>query len=779
MALFGMVMVWQTFSGFIFEDAYITYRYADKIASGSGFVFTEGERVLGTTTPLYTLILAALGFLGADIPFASGLIFSCSAGLVGLLGGLIIRRSGTPILAIVFALFASSGGPEIYRFFGLETPFLSALLIGATWAAINGRTTLGAVLVAFAFLTRYDAALFAILYFALTWIRDRKLPLRPGILAAAIVLPWLIFAQWYFGSVLPNTLGAKTGDTEFSTYFVGAIERQWKMCRWYLSAAGLLDLLGGTLGVVVAWVLSTGAALALFFSILRKEILTLLLLFYPVALLLGYSLIGPNLNFLWYSVPGTYCVVLFALIGLGSFTRWLRIRVLTELALVPVVALGASVIPSHLSSNFDRFVNGSQYRFRVEAYREMAEFVRASGLSDESLLTPEPGYFAYLSDNPAIDQAGLVTKGIYFHGEESRRSTRQETIDEFHPALIVSQRGRPPEGYLPAYVHGTKYELLLREDVYAEHIDSIRHGAADSQSDAVAEIESPFEYRLDVDGQIRWVTEGGISAKLGNPVNLLFDGVPTTGLFMFADPVRRGAESPSFLIDFNTVEFLLAAKPHPMTGAQLIVDGQPVLTAAGSFSRSNPSFEQVVFDVSQWRGKVASLQFFQWSDHRHLTAFDRIRSGRDASRRVLEDFESGPRPELWESTFTDEPASLRDPAMRQGAFVLTSDHAATSFGLEGTHAQRSLPFLLDEDQLRFRMLDFGDEQVSVGLVVNGEVVRQVQGVGSNASRGIYWDITDLRGQTARLEILDDAPAAAIWVGIDDITLATPGLSKPH
>lgn len=41
------------------DDAYITYRYTRNILAGNGFVFNPGERELGTTTPLYTLLLAA------------------------------------------------------------------------------------------------------------------------------------------------------------------------------------------------------------------------------------------------------------------------------------------------------------------------------------------------------------------------------------------------------------------------------------------------------------------------------------------------------------------------------------------------------------------------------------------------------------------------------------------------------------------------------------------------------------------------------------------------
>ena len=42
------------------DDAYITFRYARNLVEGAGFVYNPGERVLGTTTPLYTLLMAGL-----------------------------------------------------------------------------------------------------------------------------------------------------------------------------------------------------------------------------------------------------------------------------------------------------------------------------------------------------------------------------------------------------------------------------------------------------------------------------------------------------------------------------------------------------------------------------------------------------------------------------------------------------------------------------------------------------------------------------------------------
>src|ERR1051325_10815082 len=60
------------------EDFYITLRYVENIANGVGFVYNAGARVLGTTTPLYTLALALLMKLGLD-PLLWGKLLSIAA----------------------------------------------------------------------------------------------------------------------------------------------------------------------------------------------------------------------------------------------------------------------------------------------------------------------------------------------------------------------------------------------------------------------------------------------------------------------------------------------------------------------------------------------------------------------------------------------------------------------------------------------------------------------------------------------------------------------------
>ena len=56
------------FRHYYWDDPYIISVYARNIINGNGFAFNVDERIFGTTTPLYTLLISLVGFLGADLP---------------------------------------------------------------------------------------------------------------------------------------------------------------------------------------------------------------------------------------------------------------------------------------------------------------------------------------------------------------------------------------------------------------------------------------------------------------------------------------------------------------------------------------------------------------------------------------------------------------------------------------------------------------------------------------------------------------------------------------
>ena len=67
------------------DDPYITYRYARNLADGRGFIYNEGERVLGTTARLYAALLSVPGRIAGNYPLISTLFSGVALGALGWL----------------------------------------------------------------------------------------------------------------------------------------------------------------------------------------------------------------------------------------------------------------------------------------------------------------------------------------------------------------------------------------------------------------------------------------------------------------------------------------------------------------------------------------------------------------------------------------------------------------------------------------------------------------------------------------------------------------------
>jgi Gpi18-like mannosyltransferase len=205
------------------DDAFITFRYARNIVNGVGFVYNPGELVLGTTTPLYTLLLAMLGGVGgsADFPAIAPVLNALADGVSGALLYLIARRllgHAVPGLAAGL-LWAVAPRSVAFAIGGMETSVYVALMLGAFVAWLWDRTLLASALAGLSTLARPDALIWAgPLALAMLWQSwsersERpllaRLPWREGGVYLAVLLPWLIYGTLVFGSPLTRSMTAK------------------------------------------------------------------------------------------------------------------------------------------------------------------------------------------------------------------------------------------------------------------------------------------------------------------------------------------------------------------------------------------------------------------------------------------------------------------------------------------------------------------------------------------------------------------------------------------
>ena len=223
---------------YVTDDTYIHLRYAYQVAHGEGFVFNTGERVYGTTSPLWVLALAEAMALGVDGLLASKLLGAVATLAALLLWWALVRRTLASPFLRVCATLAWAGHAWMLRWSlsGMETPLAVALVLAGCVAFTaerpwGARAGLASVLWALAGLTRPECALLLPLW-ALLLVLDHGW--REGLAAAArglwpgalLLGGWLAFAWGWFGRLWPNTLAAKAAGGEGLAYHLEQLARQ-------------------------------------------------------------------------------------------------------------------------------------------------------------------------------------------------------------------------------------------------------------------------------------------------------------------------------------------------------------------------------------------------------------------------------------------------------------------------------------------------------------------------------------------------------------------------
>jgi len=224
--------------GYVTDDTFIHLQYAHHLAAGDGLVFNTGERVYGTTSPLWVLLLADAMAMGVD-----GLVAARVLGAAALLASLLLwawllrRTVSDPLLrALGTLVWAAHAWMSRWSLSGMETPLAVALVLGGLTAFAgrgrgDGNARLASLLWGAAALARPECGLLLALWVVARLIdhgpvRGARLVvtgLWPGL---AVQVGWLVFARAWFGAALPNTLGAKVAGGVGLAYRVEQVVRQ-------------------------------------------------------------------------------------------------------------------------------------------------------------------------------------------------------------------------------------------------------------------------------------------------------------------------------------------------------------------------------------------------------------------------------------------------------------------------------------------------------------------------------------------------------------------------
>jgi len=311
-----------------FDDTFISFRYADNLASGLGFVYNPGEHVLGTTTPLWTMVLATMRL--AHVPLETGsLVFSLGADAVtAILLCVLLTSLGYPakVAAAAAITFLCSFDYLSLARSGMEVSLFVGLVV-ATLAALSARRQrLAGLLAGLCCLTRPEGAILAGVVVLHCWRYSNKAPKRglsTVLIMIAVVGAWLWYAQSTFGSPVPQSVVAKAATrsdpslaafswTNLALFFLKGQYGDDIFTRTYLQLTPIMTMLA----LIGAFCVTAGSRA----GEPAGDRATLLLLF-PVVFIGALALAGAFTFFPWYYGPIYPFLSILAIVGIWELVR--------------------------------------------------------------------------------------------------------------------------------------------------------------------------------------------------------------------------------------------------------------------------------------------------------------------------------------------------------------------------------------------------------------------------------------------------------------------------
>ena len=254
-----------------------------------------------------------------------------------------------------------------------------------------------------------------------------------------------------------------------------------------------------------------------------------------------------------------------------------------------------------------------------------------------------------------------------------------------------------------------------------------------------------------------------------------------SGTITERDQATGTLTSPPLTLTHSLVYFLICGGNHPgLTCFNLcrVSDDTVLMTTTGA--DSNTYVEQV-WDVSAWLGEQVYFQVVDnvtggWGN----IGVDNIRFSNTPPRAaiVFDDFERTTYAP-WVATGTtfgtgpvniaDVPVYQSPSTMGQQGSYLVNSHASAPASDAAVGTLTSPAFIISRHFINF-LIGGGSSagQTCLNLVVSGQVVRTATGADNNKLSRQGWDVRDLAGQSAQLQLVDQVTGAWGNIGLDHI-----------
>lgn len=379
------------------DDAYIFYKYAKNLVEWNGYVFNLNEKINATTSFSYTILLALFCF-----PFQSNFEIA-----LPLIGGIISVMSLIYTAFLLTKIFSEElkeakfilpvillSMPLIKNAIGMET-FLKILsMMIFLYLYQKEKFILMSLVGAFLFITRPDTIILILITSISYFLKRKKLfDIKIISIFIIIVLTYLFASYFYFGRVIPSSLGVKI------------IQRDLKLINGNFFDGFVKTFPGGENVAIIFFTFFLFAILILCLknkAIFKNELFQIILIYF-IAFTLIYGLILNPPPYPWYY---TDYIVLYSLI-ISFFLKIFiqkfkgRTRLSFLLSAIIIIFISGLLVP------FKTIKTGYNEKFIL--YKNTAKFINSFSGENSKLATDEIGILGFYFKGKIIDELGLIT----------------------------------------------------------------------------------------------------------------------------------------------------------------------------------------------------------------------------------------------------------------------------------------------------------------------------------------------------------------------------------
>ncbi len=426
---------------YAYDDAYIHFRIAENFLLYGKPYFNLDEKVMASSSPGWTLTLLALFFMtGVKLKAVSIFNAAVTALAVYVYARVVDEAVGVGKTSHD-ALVALALLPILaYSNIGLMETSLALLLLGTGVLLYLRKNSVAFLFFGISVFFRLELAVFVSLFLAFNAYR-KAVPVWKSCLYSALgAAPFIAYAYYYFGTIIPQPVRAKP-------------------VVFLLSRADVIELgvpgffFEGSKGTIIESVL-----LAMLSYIVFRTALKYRHRFEQDVILLLLS--GSVLIFLTYFFKKTYICNWYLPLYYAPFFLSSLIYVLDKRSAL----LGASLIAAFLpvganfcitayASVFDKSAYPIySYEARVQKYLEVGRRLYER-YPDYTLMTSEIGGLGFAFKGKVYDGVGLISEGAL----------------KYHPMKVPEQRPTGDFGSIPAgYIKEIQPDIIVSYDVYMD-----------------------------------------------------------------------------------------------------------------------------------------------------------------------------------------------------------------------------------------------------------------------------------------------------------------------